>query len=82
MRGERGDAATQTLDVEAGAATGTVRLGVGFGAAPADNAPFARLVMKGSQPGVSYLVYQAPAVRGSNGEVIDAQLKASRIVVR
>lgn len=82
VRSERADAAAQTLAVEAGATPGTLRVAVGFGAAPADNAPFARLVMKGSQPGVSYLVYQTPAVKGSNGEVIDAQLKASRIVVR
>lgn len=82
VRGERGDAATQVLDAQPGAAPGTLHVAVGFGSVPADNAPFARLVMKGSQPGISYLVYQTPAVRGSNGEVIDAQLKASRIVVR
>lgn len=82
VRGEHGDAPARSVDVQAGAAPGTLGVAVGFDAAPADDAAFARLVMMGSQPGVSYLVYQAPAVKGSNGEVIDAQLRASRIVVR
>jgi general secretion pathway protein D len=84
VRGERGEAGAEALNVQAGAAPGTVQVGVGFGgnAAPADNTAFARLVMRGSQPGISYLVYQTPTLKGSNGEAINAQLRASRIVVK
>ncbi len=84
VRGERGEAGAETFDVQAGTGPGMVQVGVGFGAnaAPADGSPFARLVLSGRQPGISYLVYQTPALKGSNGEVIDAQLRASRIVVR
>jgi general secretion pathway protein D len=84
VRGERGEAGAETFNVQAGAGPGMVQVGVGFGAnaAPADSSPFARLVLSGRQPGISYLVYQTPALKGSNGEVIDAQLRASRIVVK
>jgi general secretion pathway protein D len=84
VRGEQGEASAETFNVQAGAAPGTIQVALGFGgnAAPADNTPFARLVMRGSQPGVSYLVYQTPEFKNGNGETINAQLRASRIVVK
>jgi general secretion pathway protein D len=84
VRGERGETGVETFNVQGGAAPGTIQVGVGFGSnsPPADNTPFARLVLSGVRPGISYLVYQTPEFKGSNGEPINAQLRAARIVVR
>ncbi len=84
VRGERGDAGAETFNVQGGTAPGMVQVGVGFGpnATRSSNSPFARLILSGRQPGVSYLVYQTPTLKGSAGEMINAQLRASRIVVK
>jgi general secretion pathway protein D len=84
VRGERGETGVETFNVQGGAAPGMVQVGVGFGSnsPPSDKTPFARLVLSGVRPGVSYLVYQTPEFKGSTGETINAQLRASRIVVK
>jgi len=84
IRGERGETGGEAFSVDASAAPGVVQVGVNFGrnATPPDNASFARLVMTGRQPGISYLVYQTPALHGSGGETIPPQMRASRVVVR
>jgi general secretion pathway protein D len=84
IRGERGETGGESFSVQPGAAPGTVQVGVSFGrnATPPENASFARLVLTARQPGISYLVYQTPALHGSGGEAISPQMRASRIVVR
>lgn len=63
---------------------GRARLSVGFsgGSSSGDKQAFARLTLRATRPGLSYLVYQTPRVVGKNGEVINAQIRAARIVVR
>jgi hypothetical protein len=59
-----------------------VQVAAAFGPGAPAGAAFARLVLRGNQPGISYLVYQTPTLKGSNGETIQAQVSASRIVVK
>ena len=42
----------------------------------------ARLQMRGERPGISYLVYRAPAIRTASGEVINAQVRAARVLIK
>lgn len=82
VRGERGDAAAESLEVQPGAVPGMIQVAAGFGPDAPAAAPLARLVLRGKQPGISYLVYQTPTLKGRDGEAINAQVSASRIVVR
>jgi general secretion pathway protein D len=40
------------------------------------------LKFKGKQPGVSYLVYRLPALKTVDGKSLEAQLRASRVIVK
>lgn len=84
VRGERGKTGIETFNVTGDSGRGAARLEVGFGdhATFADKASFARLILSGVRPGISYLVYQMPKLRSRNGEAVNAQLRASRIVVK
>jgi hypothetical protein len=46
------------------------------------SAVLARATLRGTKPGVSYLVFRTPGMRDSNGETVSAQSRASRIVVK
>jgi len=59
-----------------------VSLGLAGGAAPAGNAVLARVVMRGEKPGISYLVYRAPAIKTASGEALNAQVRAARVVIK
>lgn len=84
VRAERGETEVEKFDVSSDAGRGRARIDVGFSgnATAIDNAPFARLTLRGTRPGLSYLVYQVPKITGKNGEIINAQLRAARIVVK
>jgi hypothetical protein len=58
-------------------------MNLGRGAQAADNAVLARVVMRGTRPGISYLVYRAAAIRTASGEVVNAQMpRAARVVIK
>lgn len=84
VRGEKGESGIETFQANGDPDRGAVRLEVGFGipSATAEKSSFARLILSGKRPGISYLVYQVPQLRSRTGEVINAQLRASRIVVK
>jgi hypothetical protein len=42
----------------------------------------ARLTLRGAKPGISYLVYRAPAMQNAAGQTVNAQVRASRIVIK
>lgn len=83
IRGERGESGTAVFNAQGDTGGGKAQIEVGFGnSAPTDGAPFARLIMSGTRPGISYLVYQGPKVKSRNGEAVNAQVRASRIVIK
>ncbi len=84
VRGERGDPAPQAFAAEADEAKGLlqVKLSYAQGAAPKDNGVLARLTLRGAKPGISYLVYRTPSITNAAGESVNAQVRASRIVVK
>ncbi len=84
VSGSRGDVAADSFDSSADASRGVlnVSLGLAGGAAPAGNAVLARVVMHGEKPGISYLVYRAPAIKTASGEALNAQVRAARVVIK
>ena len=85
VSGARGDVAADSFDSSADAARGvlSLTLNLGRGAQAADNAVLARVVMRGTRPGISYLVYRAAAIRTASGEVVNAQMpRAARVVIK
>ena len=84
VRGERGDSAPQSFASEADTAKGLlqVKLSYASGTGPKDNGVLARLTLRGVKPGISYLVYRAPSITNAAGESVNAQVRASRIVIK
>jgi len=84
VSGSRGDVAADSFNSSADASRGvlTVSLGLAGGAVPAGNAVLARVVMHGEKPGISYLVYRAPAIKTASGETLNAQVRAARVVIK
>ncbi len=79
-----GEPAPQSFNAAVDEAKGGLALTLTYApdAAPKDNATLARVIVRGAKPGVSYLIHQAPAIGGPNGETINAQLRPSRVVVK
>ncbi len=84
VSGARGDVATQSFSSSADASRGLLNLALALppGEATPSNAVLARVVMRGEKPGISYLVYRAPAIRTASGEVVNAQVRAARVLIK
>ncbi len=83
VRTDKGENAALLKEAEAHPARGQIRLSIDTTTAPeTGNVVLARLFMQGSRAGVSYLVYRMPAVKSPTGETINAQLRASRVVIQ
>jgi general secretion pathway protein D len=84
VSGARGDVAADAFDTSADAKRGVLSLNMSLarGVQATDNAVLARVVMRGTQPGISYLMYRAPAIRTAGGEVVNAQVRAARVVIK
>jgi hypothetical protein len=84
VSGARGDVATQSFSSSADASRGLLSLALALpaGEATPSNAVLARVVMRGEKPGISYLVYRAPAIRTASGEVVNAQVRAARVLIK
>ncbi len=84
VRGERGDPAPQSFAADADVAKGLlqVKLSYASGKGPQDNGTLARLTLRGVKPGISYLVYRTPSLTNAAGESVNAQVRASRIVIK
>ena len=84
VRGDRGDVAADTFNAVADASRGVIQIQLGWKQpAPAmDNAVLARVVLTGARPGISYLVYRASAITTADGQTVNAQVRASRVVIK
>lgn len=84
VRGARGEPAPQSFAAEADVAKGLLQVKVSYaaGTAPRDNEILARLTLRGVKPGISYLVYRTPSITNAAGESVNAQVRASRIVIK
>lgn len=84
VRGEAGTPAPQSFNAEADETRGVLRLNLVYDPAstPGGNTVLARVVLRGNKTGVSYLVYRAPALRNQAGQTLNAQVRASRIVIK
>lgn len=84
VSGARGDVPTQSFSSSADASRGLLNLALALPAGDAmpSNAVLARVVMRGEKPGISYLVYRAPAIRTASGEVVNAQVRAARVLIK
>lgn len=84
VRGTRGDIAADSFNSSADAQRGllSISLTLSGSTAPAGNAVLARVVLQGAKPGISYLVYRAPAIKTAAGETLSAQLRAARVVIK
>lgn len=82
--GEGADSNVQSFNAEADTARGVLRVDIDYGAATVQSGSitFARIRLRGTKPGISYLVYRSPAIKNAAEESINAQVRASRIVVK
>jgi len=82
--GAKGDVAADSFNSTADASRGAlnISLSLSAGAAQPANAVLARVTMRGEKAGVSYLVYRVPAIKTESGEVLNAQVRAARVVVK
>jgi general secretion pathway protein D len=84
VRGESGDVPAQSFNASADGDKGVLAVNLAYGpnTAPKDAAVIANLVMHANNPGISYLIYRNKSVTGPNGENINAQTQAARVVVK
>lgn len=84
VSGARGEVAAESFNASADASRGALNLSLALGPDPveANKAVLARVVMRGEKPGISYLVYRAPAIKTSKGEFLNAQVRAARVVIK
>jgi general secretion pathway protein D len=84
VRGEAGNPAPQSFNATADDAKGVASLSLAYppNGTPKEASVVASLVMHAGNPGVSYLLYRTKTVNGANGEVINVQTQAARVVVK
>jgi len=84
VSGARGEVALQSFNASADAQRGLVSVSLALGPdeIASGNSVLARLVMRGEKPGISYLVYRAPAIQTAKGESLSAQVRAARVVIK
>jgi hypothetical protein len=84
VRGEQGTPPPQSFNTEADEARGILRVMLAYdpASAPSGNLALGRIVLRGNKPGVSYLVYRSLSLRNPAGEMVNAQVRASRIVIK
>ena len=84
VRGEAFDFAPKDFKTEVDDAKGMFRIALTFApdAPPKGNGGLARVIFKAIKPGISYLVYKVPALTDNAGGAVNAQVRASRIVIK
>ncbi len=82
--GVKGDVEAGSFNAAADGVRGvvTVSMSLPTSVGITQSATIARLTVRGTKPGVSYLVFRTPGIRDSNGEAVSAQVRASRLVVK
>lgn len=76
--------ATADLKVEQDESRGVLRVVVRLreGQGSNEKTVLVRLVLRGEKPGISYLVYRVAPIEGSGGAPLNAQVRASRVVIK
>ena len=83
VRAEAGGVPNQNFKAEADETRGLLRVEVGLQPGGATTSGvLARVTLQGLRPGISYLVYRAPILTSATGERINAQVRASRVVIK
>ncbi|MGB5080898.1 MAG: secretin N-terminal domain-containing protein [Burkholderiales bacterium] len=84
VSGARGEVPVDSFNSSADASRGalSVSLSLSGNAGPSGSAVLARVVMRGDKPGISYLVYRTPAIKSASGEILNAQVRAARVVIK
>lgn len=84
VRGQALDFSPKDFKTEVDEAKGMFRVALAFppDAPPKGNGGLARVVFKAVKPGISYLVYKVPALTDNAGGAVNAQVRASRIVIK
>lgn len=84
VRGEQGTPAPKSFNAEADETRGVLRVNLAYdpASAPTGNAALAGIVLRGNKTGVSYLVYRSLSLKNQAGETVNAQVRASRVVVK
>lgn len=84
VRGDAGEPQPESFSAAADGDKGVIAVKLAYApnAEPKGSAVIANLVMQASNPGVSYLIYRNKTVGGAGGETINAQVRASRVVVK
>jgi general secretion pathway protein D len=84
VRNAPGSFPTKEFKVEADEGRGVIRVTLAYPAeaTPQGTGVLARLILRGERPGISYLVYRAPALTNAAGEAVTVQVRASRVVLK
>lgn len=84
VSGEAGEPPPQSFSAAADGNKGVVSVKLDYApdTAPVGSSVIASINMHANNPGVSYLMYRTKTVTGAGGETINAQIRASRIVVK
>lgn len=84
VRGEQGTPPPQSFNADADESRGVLRVTLAYdpASAPSGNVALGQIVLRGNKPGVSYLVYRSLTLRNQAGETVNAQVRASRIVIK
>ncbi|MDX8398866.1 MAG: hypothetical protein R8K20_01300 [Gallionellaceae bacterium] len=84
IRNEPGSFPSKDYKIEVDEAHGVLRVGINYlETTPANGSGvLASIVMRGERPGTSYIVYRTPKLSGVGGDVMNVQVRASRVVVK
>ncbi len=83
VRFEAGSTAVTDLKVEPDEARGVLRVTAKLAdGGTGEKMVLARIILRGEKPGISYLVYRATSLEASGGASVNAQVRASRVVVK
>jgi general secretion pathway protein D len=84
VRADAGSPVPQSFNAAADESKGVISLKVAYaaGAAAQNESVIASITMHANKAGVSYLMYRSRTVTGANGAALDAQVRASRVVVK
>lgn len=84
VRAERSSIKLSNFDVQADTARGLITANLAFdkGTTFPSNVVLASIFVNGARPGVSYLVYRVPAIKTASGVIVNAQVRASRVVIK
>ena len=83
VSGEAGDVTASSFKATADAARGVIRIDLALDPASGKtDGILAKLRLRATKPGISYLVYRVPTLKNEAGDAVTTQVRASRMVVK